>query len=234
MMTEKNRNLFISIIILASLWLLITLSLALFNSVYAVFFIYYLGYGIILPVMDRIVFKKEKLKQLSDYIGATPLPGKKALITGAVSFAFVFSGILVFFALLKDTILDSGKIISALAAWGVTKGNIAPVFIVMVIFNGAVEELFWRGYIHRRFEIMENRILANAVPVFFFAAQHSFIILNFTHEVLPFIVLMLGIGLGGVIFALLREKTNNVLASVMCHVGATAGYMSAFYLFVLK
>lgn len=233
-MSGKNQSLFVSLIILASLWLLITLSLALFNSVYAVFFIYYLGYGITLPVIDRIILKKEKLKQLSDYAGITPLPGKKALIAGAVSFAVVFSAIPVFFALFKDTLLDSGKIIPALAAWGVTKDNIAPVFIVMVIFNGALEELFWRGYIHRRFEIMEKRFLANAVPVFFFTAQHSFIILNFTNEVFPFIVLMLGIGLGGIIFALLREKTKNVIASVICHVGATAGYMTAFYLFVLR
>jgi len=232
--TDINRNLPVSIIITAGCGILLTLSLALLRSVFAAFSVYYLGFGIILPVIDRIVLKKESLKQLSDYIGITPVPGRNALIAGAVSFAVVFSAILIFFALLNDAMLNKAEILSALNAWGVTKGNIIPVFIIMVIFNGAVEELFWRGYIHRRFEIMENRITANAIPVFFFTAQHSFVILNFTNQVLPFIVLMLGIGLGGIIFAMLREKTKNVLASVMCHVGATAGYMTAFYLFVLK
>lgn len=207
--------------------------LAVFDNVYMLFFSYYFVFGMIVPLADVTLFKKLPVRQLFSYIRIVPVPKKQGILAGFISGIIIFGIIYLFFLFSKQYALDEQAIKGSIEEWGVTKDYIVFSILIMVIFNGAVEELFWRGYIHRRLESMKSRFLAIFINVFFFTAGHTYVIWSFTGDIFLFSIFMAGIAVGSITWSILREHYKNTLPAAISHMLATLGYISVFCFFVL-
>ena len=94
----------------------------------------------------------------------------------------MFIGIVWGFRLFDHIFLADNTVSKSIGSWGIEKQNLIFLFLFMVLFNGAAEELFWRGYIHKRLEPVKNRFAAISIASFFYASYHSFTLYNFIND----------------------------------------------------
>lgn len=133
--------------------------------------------------------------------------------------------------LLRDRIFADGRILAALQGWGVPREGLALVFVVMLAFNGALEECFWRGYLHERLGGLRGRAAALALPTLVFGGQHFFVVSTIVAD--PWIVALFlaGITGAGAVWAFIRERCGRLLPAVLSHMVVTAGYMLVFIIY---
>ena len=106
------------------------------------------------------------------------------------------------------------------------------MLVFMVLGNGACEELFWRGWVHRRMESWPRRGAALALAASAYTSYHLVTVASFTASgavVLLFVAAIFGVGL---FFGWLRERYQTVWPSLLAHTGATAGYMAVYLIWV--
>ena len=121
---------------------------------------------------------------------------------------------------------------AALSAWGIGSEATAWLFIYMLVFNSGAEELFWRGFVHRRFTHWEDRTKALLLITSAFASYHLFTVYVLTGDLLVSIVALGGVFIGGLTWAWLRETYHSVYPALLGHLGATAGYMGVYALYL--
>jgi membrane protease YdiL (CAAX protease family) len=129
----------------------------------------------------------------------------------------------------KDKLL-TGEITFSLEQWGVSKENKWIVFIVMVLFNGVVEEIFWRGYTYGKIGDRLNRWLAMFIVTSFYTSYHLATILAFFKVSYIGLQIILFISAAGFIWGWMRHHFKNIWASAIGHTLATIGYMAIYLL----
>lgn len=90
-----------------------------------------------------------------------------------------------------------------------------PWILLFVLSNGFLEELEFRGLLLPRFTPLVGAVPAILVTSAVFALSH--IGVNYTPEILPFLVITLVLGLS---FATLIHKTDSLWGAVLFHAGA--------------
>ena len=58
--------------------------------------------------------------------------------------------ILVFFFLLRDSVIDPDEIQMLLRSWHIKKHHVLVLLFIMILANSVLEEVYWRGYIFER------------------------------------------------------------------------------------
>ena len=100
----------------------------------------------------------------------------------------------------------------------------------MVIFNGFVEEIFWRGYTFGKLGKHLNKWYTIVVITVFYTSYHLATILTFFNISYLSIQMVFFVAIAGFIWGWMKYFFNNLWASAIGHTFATIGYMSIYLL----
>jgi len=226
MAKEKIYHTFI-IMSLASLSVVIPL--VIFKNLIAVFLLYYVGMCIAVPFIDLAIIKKLSLSGVTGYFGFNKDNFKSSILTGLLHGIVFLSFTIGGFFVLKDMFLASDIVVS-LEKWGVSGETKRIIFIGMVLFNGIVEEIFWRGYIYGKIGDQIKRWLATFIVTLFYTSYHLATVLAFFKISYIGLSLILFIFAAGFVWGWMRYHFKNIWASTIGHTLATIGYMTIYLL----
>ncbi len=224
------KKLAVPIILMLASAVSLFLGFTVLRSAFAGFALYYLLCCITLPLLDILVLRKIPARCIPELLGFSP-PKKKDIVLGVWAGLAMAAAMLVALVVFRDVVFGDGRIGAVLKGWGASGKNAVVVYIVMLVFNGALEELFWRGYLYDRLRAMPNRFLALGLPAFFFGAQHLFVVSLLVADPAIVGLFIAGIFGAGLVWSLMRERSGGILACVISHTLVTSGYMGAFFIF---
>ncbi len=215
------------IMILASLAVIIPLTV--FNNLLLVFIFYYLAICLVVPLIDLLVVKRRPINECLQFLGFTDENKKRAIVFGILHgmaiLGFTTGGFFVF----RDFFM-SGDIATTLRSWGVGDEAKLLIFLLMVLFNGMIEEVFWRGYLYEKFGDYFSRWFIIIVVSLFYMSYHLATVLRFFSLSFMSILMVLFIFIAGLFWGWMRYYFKNIWASVLGHTLATVGYMVVYLL----
>lgn len=140
---------------------------------------------------------------------------KSALILGVLIYVVIFAGYL----LLKD-VFDFSAITGTLTEnIGVTGKNFVFVSLYISFVNSLLEEFFFRGFAFLTLKRITSRKFAYLFSAAVFAVYHIAMMIGwFSVEV--FLIIILALFVGGLIFNYLNEKSKTVYPSWFVHMFA--------------
>ncbi|MBN2286420.1 MAG: CPBP family intramembrane metalloprotease [Tissierellales bacterium] len=139
----------------------------------------------------------------------------KALGMGLLVFIFI----LVMYNIIDPYFDFSSVTVSLEKELGVTKNNFLLVAIYISFANALLEEFFFRGFAFLELKKWTSRISALTISAGAFALYHVFMMVNWFSLSL-FILLLIGLFVGGLMFNLINERSNNIYSSWMVHMFA--------------
>lgn len=211
--------------------LTVVATLATVGTVTAAFLVYHVAWCLLVPAAISLLSGRS-LAEHRELVGLRHARDRRALGVGALVGLAMCLGILLPFVPLADVLLADADLAGQLAVWGVPEGAKTALFVYMIVFNSGAEELYWRGYVHERLAVWRNRwatiLLVSAV----FASYHYYTIWSLIGDPLLAAGGLVGVFLGAVTWAILRERYDSCYPAILAHVGATAGYMGVYVLWV--
>ena len=115
---------------------------------------------------------------------------------------------------------DFSVIVDSLSSTtGVTKDNFLFVSLYISFVNSLLEEFFFRGFVFVNLKKGTNRITAYAVSSAAFSLYHVAMMIGWFNIGL-FLLVLVGLGVGGIIFNYLNEKHQSVYTSWFVHMFA--------------
>ena len=226
---EKTTRVLPVIIIMALASLSVIIPLTLFNNVYAVFFLYYIGMCLLVPFADLILIRKLSFIDAFRFIGYRNENRKSSVNAGFAHGLLAFSLMMAGFLVFKDIFMSS-DIVTSLAKWGVTENTKWILFFLMVLFNGIVEEIFWRGYTYGRLKDVLPKWPTILIVTFFYTSYHLATVLTFFGVSFMGIQMVVFIFIAGLFWGWMRYRFNDILATTIGHTLLTIGYMTIFML----
>lgn len=206
----------------------IVAALVITQDVLAAFAIYHLGMCMVVPYLyERFVHDLSQAEMVLAF-GLRDLRDKEAWLAGSGVGLLMGLGVLVPYLAVGQQLIPAGEVQAALAAWNLGPEDTMFLFVYMLVFNSGAEELFWRGYVHERLQGWSNRPAALAVTSAAFASYHFFTVFALSGDELVAAVALVGVFVGGMIWAGLRERYGSVLPALLAHGGGTLGYMTVY------
>lgn len=131
----------------------------------------------------------------------------------------IYMGIMTAYFILRSFI-DLDNIQNILSdSLNISKTNFIYVALYISFINSLLEEFFFRGFIFLNLNGTMTRWKAYVISAFGFSIYHVAILSNWFNPLL-FIVALIGLFVGGVIFNWLDEKTQNIYNSWLVHMFA--------------
>ena len=218
-----------TIIIMTIASLSVIFPLIIFKNLIVVFVLYYLIICMAVPMIDLLIYKKMSFKDSLNYLGFSNLNIKKSVLIGFVHGIIFFSITLIGFFIFKDTFISS-DVVKSLVSWGIANSDKWIIFLLMVMFNGIIEEVFWRGYTFGKLNQVSGQWLKILLVTAFYTSYHLATILTFFHLSLISIQMILAVFIAGALWGWMRGKYGNTWASTIGHALATLGYMVVYLL----
>lgn len=156
-------------------------------------------------------------------------PKKKGLLP-AIAFGVGIYAVILGGYFLVSPFFDFSKIAGALTTnAGVTKENFLYVSLYISFANSFLEEFFFRGFVFTNLKQLSGRKLAYIFSAAAFSLYHVAMMIGWFSPVL-FVLVMVGLAAGGVIFNWLNEKLDTIYCSWLTHMFAnfainTIGFM---------
>lgn len=156
-------------------------------------------------------------------------PKKKGLLPAIALGVGIYAVILGGYFLVSP-FFDFSKIAGALTTnAGVTKENFLYVSLYISFANSFLEEFFFRGFVFTNLKRLSGRKLAYIFSATAFSLYHVAMMIGWFSPVL-FVLVMVGLAAGGVIFNWLNEKLDTIYCSWLTHMFAnfainTIGFM---------
>ena len=156
-------------------------------------------------------------------------PKKKGLMTAIALGVGIYVVILGGYFLVSP-FFDFSQIAGALTDnAGVTKDNFLYVSLYISFANSFLEEFFFRGYVFTNLKQHSGRRLAYIFSAIAFSLYHVAMMIGWFSPAL-FLLVMVGLVIGGMIFNWLNEKLDTIYCSWMTHMFAnfainTIGFM---------
>jgi membrane protease YdiL (CAAX protease family) len=114
----------------------------------------------------------------------------------------------------------------ALAAWGVTRGNLPLVLWFMTLVNGPAEEMYWRGFVLREVGGLRPGFGPILLVALFYASYHGLTV-HLLVGALPVAVLfMAAVVAAGLFWGWLRARTGSLWPALISHTAATGAYLA--------
>jgi membrane protease YdiL (CAAX protease family) len=229
----KNlKKFYITLTLMALTVFSVVIPLTIFHSVFLTFILYYGFACLLIPFLDLTLVQKLNRRASFQFFGFTTLNARSAILFGLGHGIFIYLITIGAFFFFPNQMLANNNVISAIRDWGVSSREIIPLTIIMLLCNGLVEEIFWRGYIFEKLKRVGGPFLHPWPIIFltavFYTSYHLATILAFFHispvsMILIFSVLIAGLGWGW-----LKVYFQNLWAPAIGHILATAGYMTVF------
>ena len=156
-------------------------------------------------------------------------PKKKSLLPAIVLGVGIYVVILGGYFLVSH-FFDFSKIAGALTTnAGVTKENFLYVSLYISFANSFLEEFFFRGFVFTNLKRLSGRKLAYIFSATAFSLYHVAMMIGWFSPAL-FLLVMVGLAAGGMIFNWLNEKLDTIYCSWLTHMFAnfainTIGFM---------
>ena len=131
----------------------------------------------------------------------------------------VFGVITGAYMLLKDVFDFSGITSSLTGGVGVNKSNFIWVALYISLVNSLLEEFFFRGFAFLTLKKLTSRVFAYAFSALAFALYHTAMMLGW-FSIWVFLLVMLGLAAGGVIYNYLNERCDSIYPSCIVHMAA--------------
>ena len=200
--------------------------LLLVKNLLVVFAVYQLGFCLVLPAIRNLALRGSGLGQHLDHLGlGGPGTGRNILLGLALGAVFA-AGTLGAFRWFGDLFLAGHDVPAVLSAWGVDRSNVRLVFWFMVLANGAVEELYWRGFVHTELARCRPRPFVVLLTAACYASYHGVTVLLLVGDPAVALLFMAAIFGAGVFWGWLRERTGSVWPALLSHAAAAAAYMT--------
>ena len=215
------------IMLMASLTVIVPITV--YEDLIAVFLLYYIGICIIVPLLDCILLKRMNLRDFINFIGFDNRNVKKSLFIGIGHGLLFFTLTVAGFYIFKDFFMQS-TIIENVKAWGVSNESKWILFVIMVLFNGIIEEIFWRGYTYGKLRKYTKKWLTIIIVTLFYTSYHLATVLSFFKLNYLSIQVIFAVFAAGIVWGWMRFKYKNIRASTIGHSFATIGYMTVYLL----
>lgn len=210
----------------------VVLTLLVARNVWLTFGCYHLLICLVLPWLDTVLVRRGSVV---DHLRQVGLVGGRGNETGAgvrtgISLGLLLGcGTILIFAVWGDVFLADNRIREVLTGWSVTPPQYPLMTAFMTLGNGAAEELFWRGYIHRRLEAVPRRRLTIGITALAYTTYHLVTLGAFLTQMWLIVLCTAAVFAAGLLWGWLRERYGNVWPALLGHVGATAAYMLIFW-----
>lgn len=146
-------------------------------------------------------------------------PKKKGLLPAIALGACIYGVILGGYFLVKP-FFDFSQIAGALTQnAGVTKANFLYVSLYISFANSFLEEFFFRGFVFTNLKRHSSRSVAYLFSAAAFSLYHVAMMIGWFSPVL-FLLVMVGLVIGGMIFNWLNEKLDTIYCSWLTHMFA--------------
>ena len=196
--------------------------LILLHSIFATYILFYGVVCLAVPLLDRVVFHRQTLKEFFRFIG---LKNKgKSLLPGLLIGSTFLMAIYLFFITLSRQLIDPLSMTDTLNRWNVDSGNLFVFLFIMIVGNSILEEVYWRGYVFSRLINLTrpwNTVLLTAL---FYTSYHlitTITLFSLAHGLLLSSVIFLA----GVFWAYLRIRYESIIPAVISHLLADLGLM---------
>lgn len=156
-------------------------------------------------------------------------PKKKGLLP-AITLGVAIYVVILGGYFLVSPVFDFSKIAGALTTnAGVTKENFLYVSLYISFVNSFLEEFFFRGFVFTNLKQLSSRKLAYIFSATAFSLYHVAMMIGWFSPAL-FLLVMVGLAAGGMIFNWLNEKLDTIYCSWLTHMFAnfainTIGFM---------
>lgn len=168
---------------------------------------------LMLPILYTLYDKNIKLKN------NFKIKSRKRLMYSLLLGLGVYLFILAAYFVLKDFINLSNIIEMLEKNVKVNKDNFLWVALYISLINSLLEEFFFRGFIFLNLKSISGRGFAYLISAFVFSLYHV-AIMGSWFSPLIFILAMVGLFVGGLIFNYLNEKDGNIYNSWIVHMMA--------------
>lgn len=167
MIIPVRRILVLSFLPLVSIYI----GLVLLRNMFLTFVFYHIIVCIFLPFLYIKIFNDNSAIAVKIVLGLNNNI-KKGLLVGLLVGAICFFIIFVFFAILKQQLLNVTHINLLLEEWNFSKEWFIFLFFYFIFFNSIIEELFWRGYLYYEYNKLYNIHITSIIVSFFFIQYH--------------------------------------------------------------
>lgn len=167
----------------------------------------------IVPLLYFLVFKDEWVNMKELFIPKKNF--KKSLLLGIGVYVVIMAAYLIF----KNFIDFNGIVDSLTGDVGVNADNFLFVAIYISFVNSLLEEFFFRGYAFILLNKQMNKIIAYVFSAGLFAFYHVGMTFGW-FNIWIYVLAMLGLFIGGVIFNYLNDKFGNIYSSWLVHMFA--------------
>ncbi len=120
---------------------------------------------------------------------------------------------------LRNVLDLSGITIALQSNIGVSKNNFVFVSLYISFVNSLLEEFFFRGFAFLSLKKFTSRSLAYSISSIAFALYHIAMMIGW-FSIVTFVLVMMGLVVGGIIFNFLNEKNEDIYSSWMVHMFA--------------
>ena len=167
----------------------------------------------IMPIIYSIYNKELNLSS------SFKIKSKKEVIIALLSGAAIFSFILGSYFIIGN-FFDFSNVVSSLSEnVGVNNSNFIFVAIYISFVNSLLEEFFFRGFAFLKLKEVSNRRFAYIFSALAFALYHVAMMIGW-FDIILFILNIVGLFIGGLIFNYFNEKYKNIYVTWLIHMFA--------------
>lgn len=226
---KRIPSVFITISVMFFAAFSVYFTLVVLHNVFLTFIIYYFVCCIGIPIIDVVIMQRRKFYELLHFIGFKEDKRSKSILFGVLHGIAIYSLMLLAYFILKDKV-ELSNVIKNVQQWGMPLSGKWVIFLILVIFNGLVEEIFWRGYCFSRLRQVIKGWQTILIVTCFYVSYHFVTLISFFNISILSVSLIVIVCFAGIIWALMRNYFDNLWASAIGHVLSTCGYMTIFML----
>lgn len=218
------------LVIAAPLSVAATLLLA--RNVWLTFAVYHLGICLLAPYAIHLARGGGPLRAHLADIGLLLPPGQRlggGVAAGLLCGLAMGGAVYAFFHLGGDALLRRADPAATLAGWGAGPSRLPLLTALMLPGNALAEELFWRGWVHRRLERRPRRPAAIAGAAAIYTLYHTVTLASLTRDAAATAALSAAVFAAGCAWGWLRERHGHVWPALLGHSGATIAYMAVLW-----
>ncbi len=221
-MLKKNTNSLPALILLLLPAAAVFTGLVLLNSIFATYILFYGVVCVAVPLLDRVVFRRQTMSEFFRYIGFMNV--RKSLLPGLIVGAVFLAAIYLFFMIFSKQLIDTSSMTNALDKWNLDSGNLFVFLFMMIVGNSILEEIYWRGYVFSRLKKLTSPRNTVVLTALFYTSYHLITTVTL-FSLLQGLLLSSAIFLVGVFWAYLRIKYESIIPAVISHLLADLGLM---------
>jgi len=223
---KHDKKVFPVIIIMFLAAFSVSFCLLVLHNVMLTFIAYYFICCISIPIIDLVFIKKQKFSGYLKFIGFSLKP-LRSIITGIAHGLVIYFLMLGVYFYLKDKV-DLNNVLKSVQEWGMPNSGRWIIFFIVVLFNGLVEEVFWRGYCFTELRESLSAVPAIMITTIFYTSYHLVTLFSFFGPSVLGISLVITVFSAGILWGILRNYFNDLWAPAIGHILATCGYMTIF------